>query len=387
MFLKGIFMKYRVLGKTGLKVSEIGFGGEWITGWEQERVNELIRACEKVGVNILDCWMADPSVRAALGVALAGHRDKWIIQGHLGSTWQDGQYVRTRDMAFVKPAFEDQLRLLQTDYVDLGMIHYVDTMEEFNVIMAGGPYLEYAQELLAAGTIRHLGLSTHSVEVARAAAAHPAIEMIMFSLNPAFDTMPATGTLDDLFGDFSAGGNGIDPDRANLYAECAQTNTGITVMKPFAGGRLLDAEKSPFGVAMTASQCIAYCLDRPAVASVMAGLKGPDQLEDALRYYTDSEEALNYASILSTAPQHSYVGRCIYCGHCQPCVVGINIVTVNKFYDLATMQPEVPASVQAHYDALSAKASDCIGCASCEPNCPFGVPIAQKMADTAALLG
>ena len=89
-------MRYRELGKTGLMVSEIGFGAEWITGWEQQRVNDLVQACERAGVNIVDCWMADPSVRAALGVALAPHRADWIIQGHIGSTWQNGQYVRTR---------------------------------------------------------------------------------------------------------------------------------------------------------------------------------------------------------------------------------------------------------------------------------------------------
>ena len=86
-------MRYRELGKTGLMVSEIGFGAEWITGWEQQRVNDLVQACERAGVNIVDCWMADPSVRAALGVALAPHRAdypgahwfylaKWPVRAH-----------------------------------------------------------------------------------------------------------------------------------------------------------------------------------------------------------------------------------------------------------------------------------------------------------------
>ena len=136
-------MRYRELGKTGLMVSEIGFGAEWITGWEQQRVNDLVQACERAGVNIVDCWMADPSVRAALGIALALHRADWIIQGHIGSTWQNGQYVRTREIGAVKKAFQDQLELLQTDYLDLGMIHFIDDVEEFTTLMASSPYLDY----------------------------------------------------------------------------------------------------------------------------------------------------------------------------------------------------------------------------------------------------
>ena len=380
-------MRYRELGKTGLMVSEIGFGAEWITGWEQQRVNDLVQACERAGVNIVDCWMADPSVRAALGVALAPHRADWIIQGHIGSTWQNGQYVRTREIDAVKKAFKDQLELLQTDYLDLGMIHFIDDVDEFATLMAGSPYLDYVNELHAAGVIRHVGISTHSVAVARAAAQNPLIEVIMFSLNPAFDAMPSSGSLDDMFGDFNGAGNGINPERAALYEECAQLGVGITVMKPFAGGRLLDAEKSPFGVAMTPAQCIAYALDRPAVASVMAGMSEPSHLEDALGYYTTLRQNLDYARILRTAPQHSYAGHCIYCGHCQPCMVGINIATVNKYYDLAILHESVPESIQGHYNALRAKASKCVACHACEHNCPFGVSIAERMAAAAALLG
>ena len=68
-------------------------------------------------------------------------------------------------------------------------------------------------------------------------------------------------------------------------------------------------------------------------------------------------------------------------------MVGINIAQVNKFADLAAMQDEVPASVREHYRALELTASDCIGCQDCESRCPFGVPIAQKMTQTAELFG
>ena len=119
-------MRYRTLGKTGLTVSEIGLGAEWLERHSAEEVRAVIDCCEEQGINILDCWMSEPKVRSNIGAAIAGRRERWIIQGHFGSTWQDGQYVRTRDMDKVVPAFEDLLTRLGTDYIDLGMIHFVD---------------------------------------------------------------------------------------------------------------------------------------------------------------------------------------------------------------------------------------------------------------------
>lgn len=378
-------MQYRKLGNTGLEVSEIGFGGEWMDK-SLEETRAVVDACEAAGINILDCWMADPARRSNLGDALEGRRDKWIIQGHIGSTWQDGQYVRTRDMDQVKPAFEDLLERFHTDYMDIGMIHFVDKTDEYRQIM-DGPFMEYVRALLAAGTIRHIGLSTHNPDVAKLAAAEPAIEVVMFSLNPAFDMLPASDDINDLFGDYSAATGGINADRAELYALCAQTDTGLTVMKPYAGGRLLAADTSPFGVALTAAQCIHYALTRPAVASVMAGFSSPEHVADAVSYEDATPDERDYASVLAGAPSHAYFGQCTYCGHCAPCAVGIDIATVNKYYDLAVMQDAVPDSLREHYRALDATAADCTACRACEERCPFGVKIADKMERAAALFG
>ena len=130
-------MNYRQLGKTGLMVSEIGLGGEWLERHTTEEVKQVIDRCEEAGINILDCWMSEPNVRSNIGKALAGKREKWYIQGHVGSTWQNGQYVRTRDLTQVNAAFEDLLTRLQTDYIDLGMIHFVDEPAEFHRVMEG----------------------------------------------------------------------------------------------------------------------------------------------------------------------------------------------------------------------------------------------------------
>ena len=380
-------MEYRRLGKTGLMVSEIGLGAEWLERHNYEEGKAVIDRAGELGINIIDCWMSEPNVRSNIGKALAGRREKWYIQGHIGSTWQNGQYVRTRDLDKCKAAFEDLLTRLGTDYIDLGMIHFVDTEEDWEGAFHG-PYLDYVMELKARGTIRHIGMSTHNPAMAKRAVESGIVEMILFSVNPAFDMHP---TVDDLevYRDvehYREELGGIDPQRSEIYRLCEQHDVGITVMKPYAGGRLFDEKRSPFGVALTPVQCIHYCLTRPAVAAVMAGYDTPEHVDQAVAYETATEAEKDYASVLAKAPRHTFAqGECTYCGHCKPCPVDIDIAMVNKYYDLAAMQPQVPATVKAHYQALAHHADECIGCKGCESRCPFGVGIAARMEKTAEL--
>jgi len=379
-------MNYRRLGKTDLMVSEIGLGAEWLERHNYEECKAVIDRAEELGINILDCWMSEPNVRSNIGKALAGRRARWFIQGHIGSTWQNGQYVRTRDPEKCREAFEDLLTRLQTDYIDLGMIHFIDQENDWEDAV-NGPFLQYVQELKACGKIRHIGMSTHNPAMAIKAVESGLVEMLMFSVNPAFDLLPPTENIDNYFAEeYQEGLGGIDPVRTRMYQLCEQNDVGITVMKPYAGGRLFDEKRSPFGIALTPVQCIHYCLTRPAAAAVMAGYDTPEQVEQAAAYETATQEEKDYANVLAKAPRHTFgQGQCTYCGHCRPCPMKIDIAMVNKYYDLATMQPEVPAAVKAHYDALEHHADECIGCRSCESRCPFGVRIADRMEKTAAL--
>ncbi len=380
-------MRYRELGRTGLSVSEIGLGGEWLERHDAKEVKAVIARCEELGINILDCWMSQPQVRSNIGAAIAGSRERWIIQGHLGSTWQNGQYVRTRDLEQVEIAFQDLLDRMGTDYIDLGMIHFVDEKAEFERIM-DGEFIEYVRSLKEKGVIRHIGMSTHNPDVAKMAALSGEIEMLLFSINPAFDLLPASEDLNEYFKEtYAEQLSGIAPEREELYRICEREGVGITVMKGYAGGRLFQAETSPFGVALTPVQCLHYALTRPAVASVMAGFDTPEHVDAAVAYETATEEEKDYASVLASAPKHAYSGQCTYCGHCAPCPVRIDIAMVNKLYDLAAMQEEVPATVKAHYGQLSANAKDCIQCGGCETRCPFGVRIVDRMKKTRDLFG
>ena len=210
-------MNYRRLGKTGLMVSEIGFGGEWLERHPEDESVALMRYAHEWGINIIDCWMPDPKSRDIIGRAMEGCREEWFVQGHVGSTWQNGQYTRTRDVEQCKIAFEDLLRRLKTDYVDLGMIHYVDLESDWAEKVPGA-YLDYVMELKAQGKIRHIGLSTHNPAIAKKAAESGFVEMILFSVNPAFDLMPPTEDIEDYFENrYAEDLAGVDPVRVEMY--------------------------------------------------------------------------------------------------------------------------------------------------------------------------
>ena len=381
-------MRYRKLGNTGIEVSEIAFGAEFLVERPYEDTEELIKACEDAGINFVDCWMSEPDVRSHLGRAIKDNRENWVIQGHIGATWQNNQYVRTREMEYVIPAFEDFMERFQIDTLDFGMIHYVDQIEDYNGIMEG-PFMEYVRKLKSEGTIAHIGLSTHNPDVGLLAVKNPEIELLMFSINPAFDMFDSMDDIEEYRReeaydrDFSS----LNPKRSELYELCESTGTALTVMKGFAGGNLLSDETSPFGIAMTPVQCIHYALEQKGVSSIFVGVKTPDELQESLKYCSATESEKDYAEVLKNAPKHSFKGQCTYCGHCQPCSSGIDIAMVNKLFDLAKNHDEVPAGVKEHYRNLKYNATDCIACGECEPRCPFEVLIVDVMLDAQDLFG
>ena len=382
-------MKYRKLGNTGVEVSEIAFGAEFLVQRPYKDTKELIDVCEANGINFVDCWMSEPDVRSHLGRAIKDNRENWVIQGHIGSTWQNNQYVKTREMDKVIPAFEDFMQRFQIDTLDFGMIHYVDQLDDYNEIM-DGEFIEYVRKLKQDGTIAHIGLSTHNPEIGILAARNPEIELLMFSINPAYDMFGKSVEdieeyrKEDAYTDVMSS---LNPQRAELYSLCEQTGTALTVMKGFAGGNLLSDETSPFGVALTPIQCIHYALEQKGVSSIFVGVKNPQELEESLKYVTASESEKDYSQTLRNAPKHSFEGQCTYCGHCQPCTSEIDIAMVNKFYDLAKNKDIVPSSIQQHYNDLKYKASDCIACGDCEERCPFNVHIVDVMLDAQDLFG
>lgn len=381
-------MKYRVLGNTGLTVSEIGMGCEGFGEDDCKATRVLIDTAQELGINYFDLYTSDPKIRASVGEALKGRREKFIIQSHLCSIWKNGQYMRTRRMDEVRKGMQEMLRLLQTEYIDVGMIHYCDSMADWQEIREGG-VLAYAQEMKRSGVIRHIGLSSHNPEVALAAVRSGAIEVLMFSVNPCYDLQPASEDVEELWAEKNYEQHlvNMDPQRKELYEECQRLGVGVTVMKAFGGGDLLDAKLSPAGKALTVNQCLHYALTRPAVATVLSGAHSAQQLRISAAYETASEEEKDYAAAFAAFPNISWEGHCMYCSHCAPCPKGIDVASVTKFLNLTKAQGRVPETVREHYEVLPHHAGECIECGACETRCPFGVAIRENMRQAAEVFG
>ncbi len=373
-------MKYRTLGKTNLVVSEIGLGGEWFNGLTPEESRKIIDTADENGINYIDIFMPQAPTRDNIGAALEGRRERFIIQGHLCTVYEDEQYMRTRDIEKTKASFKDLLARLRTDYIDVGMIHYVDSEDDFKTVFEG-PIYEYALELKEKGIIRHIGMSSHNPHIALKAVEKGYIDVLMFSINPAYDMEASDTDIYDLmeFKGMEKGHLVADEARQKLYSLCESSGVAITVMKPLGAGTLLDAKSSPFGVAMTVPQCIQYALDRNGVKVVIVGCHTVQEVLEAVKYYDLSNEERSYSHIFASGNSIHMTGRCMYCNHCQPCPAHIDIAAVTKFLDLTLQQESVPETVMEHYKSLPAKADDCLMCGKCESNCPFGVNIRENM--------
>lgn len=385
-------MEYRTLGRTGIKVSQISLGCEHLQGKDYDTVKAVIDAALEADINFLDVFMSEPNVRTNIGRALAGRRESVVIQGHIGACWIDGQYTVSRDPVATKTYFEDLLTRLGTDYIDVGMIHFVDKLDDWEAL-SKSEFMEYALELKRNGVIRALGMSSHDPVTAKKAVDSGLIDVLMFSLNPAYDLVPKERDLTEVFSEVFAGTKQdftsltIEPARAALYRACEENGVAITVMKTVAMGTLLNRERSPLGVELTVAQCLDYALTRPAVAAVMLGMQRPWEVDAAMEYWRTSPEERDCTKVLGTLGAFSASGNCMYCNHCLPCPAGIDIAAANKYLDLVELDKKPADSVKQHYLALENTASACLQCGACEERCPFSVEVISRMERAVSVFG
>ena len=358
-------MEYRRLprGRDTERFSVLGLGMGGIQHTPPEEIEEIIRKAIDNGINFFDLC-AGGAVYKPFGRAIQGQREKVFLQCHFGAVYDEqGEYGWCRDFDTIKKTFLWELETLGTDYVDFGFLHCVDEESDFDLLVEIG-LLDYLKELKAQGVVRHIGFSSHTPSVANRIIDTGLVDMMMFSINPAYD--------------FEKGdeyGIGTVNERFKLFRRCEAEGIGISVMKPFFAGQLLSAEHSPFGVALTHAQCLQYAIDRPGVLTAVPGVQTLEHLDTLLAFLNASAEEKDY-SVIGSFTADTVIGTCVYCNHCQPCPAGIDIGLVNKYYDLALAGDAIAAN---HYDKLSVKADACLHCGHCENRCPFHVKQEDRM--------
>ena len=334
-------MEYRILGKTGLKISRMGFGGIPIQKIDEEGTRKLLHEMVEKGVNYIDSARGYTVSEQYIGYGLEGIRDKFVLA--------------TKSMSRTKEAMaadiETSLGNFRTDYIDLYQVHN-PSMEQLDQVMGEGGALEALMEAKAAGKIGHIGLTAHSTEVFERALELDWVETIMFPYNI------------------------VEQQGAELIHKCAEKNIGFIVMKPLAGGAIEDA-----------SLALRYVCSNPDVTVVIPGMAEIHELEQNLAACSNTEP-LTQEELKEMDKVREQLGTdfCRRCNYCAPCTVGINIPSVFLFagylqrYDLADWAKD-------RYSTLKVKASACIGCGKCEPRCPYHLPIREKLKKCAQDMG
>lgn len=363
-------MQYRTLPHGGEKISVIGLGTSVVGEVSEKNVTETVDFALAQGINYIDLAGGHASIFAGIGKALQGRRKDVMVQLHFGADYTSGEYGWNMTLDGVKRSVDWQLTKLGTDYIDFGFMHCIDELADLEQYEKRG-ILQFLLDRKADGVVKHLGLSTHAPVLANKVLDMGLIDMLMFSINPMYDYGQ---------GDYSIGSGS---ERYALYTRCAKEGVGISVMKPFNAGQLLDAKKSPFHRALTPAQCVQYALDRPGVLTVLPGAAGIEELKQILAYLDASAEERDYSIIGSFTPDETK-GSCVYCKHCQPCPVGIDIGLVNKYYDLAKQGDTLAAE---HYRTLEKNAADCVQCGHCNSRCPFSVDQMARMKEIEAYFG
>ena len=360
-------MEYRINQRTDDRISGVGFGTAYSAeAGERDAVVTIQRAYEG-GINFYDLATAEGRTFPYFGTALGSVRKDVFYQIHFGADYASGTYGWSTDGETIRRSIEWQLTQLKTDYIDYGFIHCIDEVSDWKEYQKNGAFA-YLMQMKEQGVVRHIGLSSHTPSTIQRVLDDAAVDMLMFSMNPGYDYQK---------GDYA---KGSVEERSAIYRRCEAEGIGISVMKPFSGGQLLDAAISPFGKALTQYQCIQYALDRPGVLTVLPGMSSVAQVEKLLGFFEAAEAERDYSVIGSFSPSEA-VGKCVYCNHCKPCPMGLDIGIINKYYDLARNGDSMAAE---HYRNLELRADACVQCGHCESRCPFHVKQESRMKEIAA---
>ena len=330
-----------MLFRSGLRVSKMGFGGIPIQRVTAEEAKALLEAVEAAGVNYIDTARGYTVSEELIGQAIEGRRDKFVL----------ATKSMARDREAMAKDIETGLGNLRTDYIDLYQIHN-PSVQQLEQVCAPGGALEALLEAKEAGRIGHLGLTAHSLEVFQRALELDWVETVMFPYNI------------------------VENQGADLMEQAAEKNVGFIGMKPLAGGAIEDA-----------ALALRYIAANPHVSVVIPGMYAPEEVAQNAAAVADaaplSQEEQDRMEQIRKELGTSFCRRCNYCA---PCTVGISIPNAFLFHGYLSRYG-LADWARSRYEAMPAKAGDCVECGACEERCPYQLPIREMLKKTAADFG
>ena len=334
-------MEYVTLGKTGLKISRLGFGGIPIQRIDAVAANELLEAVRTAGINYIDTARGYTVSEELIGQAIEGHRDEFVL----------ATKSMSRDRESMERDINISLKNLRTDYIDLYQVHN-PTVANIDQVCAPGGALEALMAAKAAGKIGHLGLTAHSIEVFSRALQEPWLETIMFPYNL------------------------VENQGEELMAQARAKGVAVIVMKPLAGGAIEDARLA-----------LRYINQNPNVTVVIPGMYSPEEVKKNLEAMEDTAPLSDQEKErIEEIRQELGTNFCRRCNYCAPCTVGISIPNLFLFqgylkrYGLGDW-------ARSRYSAQAVKASACVECGACEERCPYHLPIREMLKSVAKDFG
>lgn len=334
-------MEKRVLGKTGLVVSLVGFGGIPIQRCSQWEVDDIVEALIEEEINFIDTARAYTTSEEMLGESLK----KW---------GRDHFYLATKtpklDYDGVMGDVKLSLSCLQTDYIELYQFHNAKTMEAYETIMGPGGGYEALKKCQQEGLIGHIGITSHSFEVLDRALAEGHFETIQFPYNY------------------------VENKGAALFEKAKELNIGVIVMKPLAGGAFINASYS-----------LRWVAENQDISIMIPGMDSVKQVTKNARVGRDFKPLTQEErKIFEKDAKELGEGFCRRCGYCAPCPQGIDIpmqFIVEGYYRRYNLEEWA----LDRYQSFTANASDCIECGACEPRCPYHLPIREMLKKTRSL--
>ncbi|MCL5109013.1 MAG: aldo/keto reductase [Chloroflexi bacterium] len=327
-------MRYTRLGRTGLTVSLIGFGGIPVRRLDRAEGVRVVRRALDLGITFYDTARRYGDSEEKMGEALAGHRQQLVLASK-------SQRLTKEE---VTAELEESLRALRTDYIDLYQLHNVSEAGRYETVMGPGGAFEALAEAKRAGKVRFLGITSHKRELGLRG-----IE---------------TGLFDSVMLPFSH----LEPEvAAGVLPRCRELDVAFICMKPFSGGILTTAE-----------QCLKWVLQQ-GVTVAIPGIGSLAELEQDASV-GDANWTLAPGDLAAMEAERAEAGKtfCRRCDYCRPCSNDIPISEV--LHSTSLLRRQGPSYMgNGQYERVKGFVESCSQCRECEPRCPYGLAIPELL--------